>query len=85
MVDDEAILILKYERAVAIIQASWNWPIGRKDMEIYGLDGAIYADNRTNLRTRIATGYDVFTEEQYTLEERPAPYHDPFAFFSSGI
>ena len=35
-VDDEAIILLKYDKLVAIIQASWNWPIGRKDMEIYG-------------------------------------------------
>jgi len=29
---------------MAILEPSWNWPIGRKDMEIYGVKGAIYAE-----------------------------------------
>lgn len=82
-VDDEAIIILKYDQVIAIIQASWNWPIGRKDMEIYGLKGAIYADNRNDLRIRIATGYDDFEEEKIELPERANPYHDPFVYFSA--
>lgn len=39
-VDDEANIVLTYADAVGIIHASWNWPIGRKDMEIYGKKGA---------------------------------------------
>ncbi|MEQ8580765.1 MAG: Gfo/Idh/MocA family oxidoreductase [Marinoscillum sp.] len=84
-VDDEAIIILTYDDSNAIIQASWNWPIGRKDMEIYGLDGAIYADNRNNLRVRMAEGYDGYQEESYQLEERPAPLNDPFALLAAVI
>ncbi|MEM9546061.1 MAG: Gfo/Idh/MocA family oxidoreductase [Bacteroidota bacterium] len=84
-VDDEAIIILNYENANAIIQASWNWPIGRKDMEVYGLDGVIYTDNRNDLRLRIPTGYDTFTEEKTNLGERKTPYHDPFALFVAVI
>jgi predicted dehydrogenase len=84
-VDDEAIIILSYENSNAIIQASWNWPIGRKDMEIYGLKGAIYSDNRHDLRIRMAEGYDGFSEEQLKLEEREAPYNDPFVYFSAVV
>jgi predicted dehydrogenase len=84
-VDDEAILILEYDKTISIIQASWNWPIGRKDMEIYGLNGVLYADNRNDLRIRIATGYDTFTEDQFELEEREAPFDDPFAFFAAVV
>jgi len=84
-VDDDAIIILTYDNSNAIIQASWNWPIGRKDMEIYGLNGAIYADNRNNLRVRIAEGYDGYKEESYNLEERQAPLDDPFALFAAVI
>ncbi len=84
-VDDDATIILTYEKANAIIQASWDWPIGRKDMVIYGLTGAIYADNRHDLRIRMAEGYDGFDETSYTLEEREAPYNDPFSFFSAVI
>lgn len=84
-VDDEAILILTYDSLVAVIQASWNWPIGRKDMDVYGLIGSIHSDNRQDLRIRIATGYDEFEEEQMKLPERKAPYNDPFIYFSSVI
>lgn len=84
-VDDDATIILTYDHSDALIQASWNWPIGRKDMEIYGLDGAIYADNRTHLRVRMAVGYDGYTEESNDLEERPAPFDDPFALFAAVI
>ncbi|HVU16099.1 MAG TPA: Gfo/Idh/MocA family oxidoreductase [Candidatus Didemnitutus sp.] len=39
-VDDEATIVLTYPHAQAILQASWNWPAGRKDMEIYGAKGS---------------------------------------------
>ncbi|MEH0154750.1 Gfo/Idh/MocA family oxidoreductase [Limibacter armeniacum] len=84
-VDDEAIIILQYDSAVALIQASWNWPIGRKDMEIYGLKGVVYADNKKDVRVRISEGYDGFTEDAQTLEERKAPYDDPFSFLAAVI
>lgn len=84
-VDDEAIILLQYEKVITIIEPSWNWPIGRKDMEIYGLTGAIYADNRHDLRIRYAEGYDGFTEEKFVLEERPAPFDDPFALLAGVV
>ncbi len=82
-VDDEATIILAYDDATVIIQASWNWPIGRKDMEIYGLTGAIFADNRNDLRVRIAEGYDGFKEQTYKLEELESPLNDPFALLAA--
>ena len=35
-VDDEATILVEYPKAQGIIQASWNWPFGRKDLEVYG-------------------------------------------------
>jgi predicted dehydrogenase len=84
-VDDEATIILNYDSAQAIIQASWNWPIGRKDMEVYGLTGALYADNRTSVRWRKAEGYDEYKEEAFQLKENETPYDDPFALFAAVI
>jgi len=84
-VEDDATIILTYSNSNAIIQASWDWPIGRKDMEIYGLKGVIYADNRNDLRMRIAEGYDGYKEESYKLEERKAPFNDPFSLFAAVI
>lgn len=85
MVDDESTILLTYDNAKATIQASWNWPIGRKDMEVYGTTGVIYADNRNNLRLRMAEGYDGFKESSYQLKERPSPYNDPFALLAMVI
>ena len=84
-VDDDATIILTYDNTNAVVQASWNWPIGRKDMEIYGLNGVIYADNRNDLRVRISEGYDGYKENKYRLDERKAPYNDPFALFAAVI
>lgn len=85
LVDDEATIILLYDDCKVIIQPSWNWPIGRKDMEVYGRRGVIYADNRHDLRVRMAKGYDGFTETSIKLQEQAAPYDDPFAFFAAVI
>jgi predicted dehydrogenase len=38
-VDDDATVILTYPHTQAVIMASWNWPFGRKDMEVYGATG----------------------------------------------
>lgn len=84
-VDDEATIILIYKNSKATIQASWNWPIGRKDLEVYGTRGVVFADNRHALRVGMARGYDGYTEAKQTLSERPAPHHDPFAFFAAVI
>lgn len=84
-VDDDATIILTYDRANATIQASWDWSIGRKDMEVYGLKGVAYADNRNDYRIRMAEGYDGFEETATVLPERPQPYDDPFALFAAVI
>jgi len=84
-VDDDATIILSYDGAMAILEPSWNWPIGRKDMEIYGVKGVVYADNQHDLRLRIAKGYSGYEEEQFRLDERPEPYNDPFSLFASVI
>ncbi len=44
-VDDEATIIVSYPNAQCIIEASWNWPFNRKDMEVYGETGYIIAEN----------------------------------------
>mgnify|MGYP001812463458 FL=1 len=84
-VDDEATIILTYPTAQAVIQASWNWPISRKDMAVYGLSGVAYADDRHTVRVRITDGDDDFEERTEVLPERAPPYHDPFALFAAVI
>ncbi len=51
-VDDDATIVLQYPQAQAVIQASWNWPFGRKDMEVYGSTGYAIASDKDHVRTR---------------------------------
>jgi predicted dehydrogenase len=52
-VDDEATVLLHYPKAQGIIQASWNWPFGRKDFEVYGERGYAIAMGGKSLRVRL--------------------------------
>ena len=54
-VDDEATIILTYPHTQAILQASWNWPMSRKDIEVYGTTGYVIAPNGTSMRIRRAS------------------------------
>jgi len=61
-VDDEATIILTYPHAQAIVQASWNWPFDRKDMEVYGQKGYAITVKRDVLRVRLPEKEEVSTE-----------------------
>ena len=64
-VDDEATIILTYPRAQAIIQASWNWPFSRKDMEVYAQKGYAITVGRDQLRVRLPE------KEETSAEAKP--------------
>ena len=81
-VDDEATILLKYPKMQGIIQASWNWPFSRKDMEVYGKTGYIIADNGTDIRIRLK---DDKTERKESLKKLVTPYNDPFSLFAALI
>jgi predicted dehydrogenase len=80
-VDDEATIIVTYPKTQGIIQASWNWPFGRKDMEIYGQHGYTISD-RNGIRSK--TSRD--TKEDYQAVPPPLrPFNDPFAYLAAVI
>ena len=81
-VDDEATIVLAYPHAQAILQASWNWPVGRKDMEVYGERGYVLAPDRSTLRLRRD---EPSAEELLRLEPRTAPLGDPFAYLAAVV
>ena len=51
-VDDEATITVQFPKAQLIIQPSWNWPVNRKDMEVYGQTGYLITANRADYRFR---------------------------------
>jgi predicted dehydrogenase len=71
-VDDEATILLEYPSAQGIIQASWNWPFDRKDMEIYGRTGQVFAGRGDSLRIRMPGQQ----EEPAKAAPLPAPEDD---------
>lgn len=81
-VDDEATIIVSYGDAQCIIQASWNWPFGRKDMEVYGDEGYVIASNSTTLRLRNRGSKE--RTQDFTLQETGV-YQDPFSYFADVI
>lgn len=83
-VDDEATIILTYPTAQAIVQASWNWPFGRKDMEVYGQTGSIITVQRDDIRVRRG-GDDRSPDEQVAAKPLPAPYDDELAYLRAVI
>jgi predicted dehydrogenase len=80
-VDDEATIVLTYPKAQAIIQASWNWPYSRKDIEIYAQKGAVKAD-REGVELRNPSDTKAAVEK---VPVRSKPYHDPFAYFAAVV
>lgn len=78
-VDDEATIVLVYPKSQAIIQASWNWPFGRKDMEVYAEGGYVIAD-RQSISFKLSETSPV---EIQKTPAQPSPYHDPFVYLAA--
>lgn len=71
-VEDEATIVVTYPKAQAIFQASWNWAIDRKDMEIYGRTGQVLVPRSNLVRARLS-------RESKEVEITPQPLTGPNA------
>ena len=67
-VDDDATIILRYPSAQAVLMPSWDWPFGRKDMELYGATGYAITVAENNLRVRYAA-----QPQESTITAPPLP------------
>lgn len=82
-VDDDATIIVDYAGTQGIFQASWNWPYNRKDMEVYGTEGYIFAPDKSTLRWRT---HEKAPEQVLTLTpEETGVYTDPFTYFAQVV
>jgi len=82
LVEDDALIVLNYEMVEGVIQASWNWPAARKDMEINGTTGFV--------RTLDAvTGLELTPKGDGPVSVMPAPLPSnvagPFAHLAAVI
>jgi len=81
-VDDDATIILTYPHMQGIIQGSWNWPVGRKDMEIYGQRGYVVAVDDRTLRVRLRGDS---SEQTLSLPPAPERVSDPFNYLAAVV
>jgi predicted dehydrogenase len=75
-VEDEATILITYPKAQAILQASWNWPFDRKDMEIYGRTGYVLVPRANQLRVRRANEKEI----EITPPALAGPTADPISY-----
>jgi len=78
-VDDEATIVVAWPQAVGIIQASWNWPFDRKDLEVYGRTGQALTVKREAVRFRFE-GKD---ESEVASPSLVAPEDDPVRYLAA--
>ena len=81
-VDDEATIIVTYPHAQGIIQASWNWPVSRKDMEVYGQTGYAITIDALNIRIR---KNEKEKEVSFIADPTQFPQNDPFAYLAAVV
>lgn len=80
-VDDEATIVVSYPHAQGIIQASWNWPFNRKDMEIYGQSGYLLIPEAKRLRVRAGKG----PEADAAVAPLGAPHDHPLSYLAAVV
>jgi predicted dehydrogenase len=76
-VEDDVSILLTYPKAQGIIEASWNWPYARKDLEVYGQTGSVIALDRDHVRLR---RIEKEAPQDLTVPLPLAPYDEPFAY-----
>jgi predicted dehydrogenase len=81
-VDDEAEIILNYRNAVAIAEASWNWPFAVKQMDVYGRTGHAKAVDPEQIEVRKAKEAEDHTMKGPTLT---SPYDDPMHYLEAVV
>jgi glucose-fructose oxidoreductase len=79
-VDDEAEIILNYKNAVAIVQASWNWPFNLKQMDVYGRTGYAKAIDSERIEVRKANEPEGRMMKGTSLT---TPYDDPLHYMAA--
>jgi predicted dehydrogenase len=78
-VDDDATILVNYPRAQGVIEASWNWPFNRKDLEVYAQSGYAIATGGNSLRVRVPGG----AEQSPALAPLPADEHDSVSYLAA--
>ena len=74
-VEDDATILLEYPNATGVIEASWDWPFGIKDFEVFGTKGYLHALNGNTLQQRNKDVYE-------NIQLKTATYTDNIQYLS---
>jgi glucose-fructose oxidoreductase len=81
-VDDEAEIVVKYRTAIAIFQASWNWPFDIKNMDVYGRTGYVKTIRSGEIEVRRPGDAEPQVGKAAPI---PAPFDDPLHLLAAVI
>ncbi len=81
-VEDQATVILTYPKAQCIIEASWNFPINMKTMDVYGKNGYVLVPDNKSLFVKTSEDKP---QEQSIAVSRKVPYNNPFTYFCAVV
>ena len=81
-VEDEATIVLTYPKAQAILQASWNWPFGRGDVEIYGKTGTVFTKGGEELEVRLPGQKEA---KDVKAKPLPEPLNDEITYLKAVV
>lgn len=79
-VEDDATIVVQYPSMTLQLMPSWNWPINRKDMHIYGSKGYIYQKNGKDMIL-----YKNGKEKSVVSPELETPYNDSFYYLKAAV
>ena len=82
-VDDDATIVLEYPDATALIQASWDWPYTKEQVEVFGPKGSLLAGHQ-NLFSRSSSerGPNVsLIGQAVSLDPLPATMKNAISYF----
>jgi predicted dehydrogenase len=86
-VDDDATMVLDYPDATVIVEASWDWPYGMNQVQVFGAKGSLLAGHDDLFyrsgSERTSTGG--LEGEPLKLESLPHERSNPVAYFLNCI
>ncbi|MEO0531324.1 MAG: gfo/Idh/MocA family oxidoreductase, partial [Planctomycetota bacterium] len=80
--DDDATITIEYPDAVAVVQASWNWPMNVKEAQAYCERGDLLTVGDSRLRVQTSDGTD---ETQRDLPSLAVTEAEPFAHLAAVV
>ncbi|WP_184549394.1 Gfo/Idh/MocA family protein [Mucilaginibacter sp. FT3.2] len=79
-VEDDATIIVEYPNATGMIEASWAWPYGIKDMEVFGAKGYIHTFDKDSLEVKVNNSVHSFKAPAL-----PSPADAPVPYFTAAL